>query len=82
MDDVGRWWLIEDGRRRKNSWRPKDEVDMLVGVALLYMLVDQAAQFSIPTKYAQAVEANGQSVTAFREQLMISAFNQYRKLRY
>lgn len=82
MDEGGRWWLIEDGQRRKNSWSPKDEVDMLVGVALLYILADKANQFSIPAEYAQKLEQGHRSAAVFRELLMVAAMRLYRRIRF
>jgi len=78
VDELGQWWLVEDGRRRKHSWKPADEADMLVGVALLHMLNDST--FSVPEEYAERVGQRYAPV--LRRRLMFAAMCLYRHIRY
>lgn len=80
VDELGEWWLVEDGWRRKNPWKPADEVDMLVGVAMLYILNEAGSKFSIPPEYADRLSQR--SVAVFRSRLLFAAMGLYRRIRY
>ncbi|MFG1619529.1 hypothetical protein ACGFI3_42825 [Nonomuraea wenchangensis] len=80
VDDDG-WWYTHNGQRmQRTRWRPKDEVDVLIAVQLLYMLNETGAM-PLPPEHLDRARQVGMDEERFRLLLMREAYKLFIHLR-
>ncbi|HEX4815903.1 MAG TPA: hypothetical protein VFV66_24415 [Nonomuraea sp.] len=79
--DSNGWWLTHDGRRmQRQRWRPRDEADVLVVVALLFQLND-GGPVPIKGDYLDAAKEAGMTEAQIRTRLNLQAYQLLIRLR-